>query len=228
LAREAFGQSQALGETVSPQAAKQYDEARQLAEKSQHAFERIVSLAPDSWQTAVFLGDVDRQHGNLVSALAHYKKAAEAEPDNAAPLLGMGTAYWELGDFEHASSCLRKFLQLNPRAPQAIFELANIAVRQHQESAAIPLLRQYLALQPDALASHADLGRAYFHLKRYRDAIPELQKAAAADEQGEIHYQLSISLRKLGQEQEADAALKRSNQIRQANLERQRALQGNH
>ncbi len=187
-----------------------------------------MNLAPDSWQAAVFLGDIDRQHGDLVSALAHYKKAAEEQPANQAPLLGLGTVYWEMGDFDRAISCLRKVLQLNPHSHQAIFELANIAVRRHQEATAIPLLNQYLAAQPDALAARADLGRAYAHLGQYDKAVAELEKAADADERGDIHYQLSVALRKLGRTREADAALKKSTEIRESQLKREQRLRTVH
>jgi tetratricopeptide (TPR) repeat protein len=85
-------------------------------------------------------------------------------------------------------------------------------------------LTQYLKAQPDALAAHADLGRAYLHLAQYSDAAVELQKAASADEQGDIHYQLSVALRKLGRSQEAEEAMKESVAIRQANSARDQRL----
>jgi tetratricopeptide (TPR) repeat protein len=228
LAAEAFGESEANTSAASPEAERQYQLARDLADKSRNAFGHFVNLAPDSWQAAVFFGDVERQHGNLVAAIAHYGKAAEAQPGSPAPLLGLGTVYWEMGDFNRATSCLRKTLQLNPRSPQAIFELANIAVRRHEETEAIPLLEEYLAAQPDALAARADLGRAYAHLGQYKKAVVELTKAAEADERGDIHYQLSISLRKLGRTQEADAALKKSTEIRKSQLIREQRLHANH
>jgi lipopolysaccharide biosynthesis regulator YciM len=111
---------------------------------------------------------------------------------------------------------LQKTLSRNPQAMQAVFELANIAVRRHADADAIPLLIRYLKAQPDALAAHADLGRAYLHLGQYENATFELRQAAAADYQGEIHYQLSTALRKLGRLEEADAALKESSDIRKA------------
>ncbi len=226
LAREAFGES-ALG-ADSPEAKAQYETARTLADQSRDAFEHMLTLAPDSWQAEVFLGDVDRQHNKLVSALAHYKRAANAAPQNAAALLGMGTVYWELGDFEHAIPCLRETLQLNPAAQQAVFELGNIAVRRHEDAEAVPLLKRYLSSQPDALAAHADLGRACFHLKQYANAADELEKGAASDESGDIHYQLSVSLRQLGRPKDAELALKKSKEIREDRLERQRKLEANH
>ena len=224
LAAEAFGEAEINDTASSPEAGKQYELACKLAGQSRNAFEQFIHLAPDSWQAAVFLGDVDRQHGSLSSALTHYQKAAEEQPKNPAPLLGLGTVYWELGDFDHAIPYLRETLQLNPQSSQAVFELANIAVRRHSYAEAVPLLKQYLTLQPDALAAHADLGRAYLHLEQYQDAVTELTKADGVDEEGNIHYQLSVALRKLGRTQGADAALKRSMEIRESRSKREQRL----
>jgi tetratricopeptide (TPR) repeat protein len=223
LAAEAFGDS-AAATASSPAAERQYEIARDLAGKSRNAFEQFVALAPDSWQTAVFLGDVERQHGRLAQALAHYQKAADLQPGNPAATLGLGTVYWEMGDLDHATLLLHETLKAIPESSQALFELANIAVRKRQNAEAIPLLKQYLALQPDALAARADLGRAYYHSGRYEEACTELQKAAVSDEQGDIHYQLSLALRKLGRTAEADAALRRSVEIREARLKREQRL----
>jgi tetratricopeptide (TPR) repeat protein len=224
LAQEAFGDSERLSASSSAEALKQFEFAREFARKSREAFEQLVKVAPDSWETAVFLGDVDRQQGQLVPAIAYYQKAAEQQPGNPAPLLGLGTAYWELGNFDRSSSYLHQTLAINPNASQAVFELANISVRRHAYSEAIPLLKQYLAVQPDALAAHADLGRAYMHLGQYEAAVRELRKAAPSDERGDLHYQLSIALRKLGRTEEADAALKESTTLRQAQLQLEQRL----
>jgi tetratricopeptide (TPR) repeat protein len=224
LAQEAFGESEALTSSSSPEAAKKYETARELAEKSRNAFEKLTQIAPESWQTAVFLGDVARQHGDLTTAITQYKKGAEQEPNNAAPQLGLGTSYWEMGDFETAATYLRRTLSLNPHAQEALFELANIAVRGHRDKEAIPLLKHYLEGQPDAPAARADLGRAYSHLGQYKEAAAELAKAAISDERGDIHYELSVALNKVGRTAEAEAALEQSKALRKAQLERERRL----
>jgi tetratricopeptide (TPR) repeat protein len=225
LAAEAFGGAQEPSPVTSPDAEATYEQARSLAAESQKAFEHFVALASNSWQADVFLGDVERQHGRLSSALVFYEKAAQAAPDAAAPLLGLGTVHWELGQFEEAEKYLRRVLQLNPQSAQAIFELANIRVRQRRETEAIPLLERFLQQQPDALAARADLGRAYLHLNRYADAARELRKAAPSDEQGDIHYQLAIALRNLGRTAEAAEAMRDSTRIRNDRARREQALQ---
>jgi tetratricopeptide (TPR) repeat protein len=228
LAREAFGESSVAPAAENAEAASQYAEARDLAGRSRQAFERFVSLAPNSWQADLFRGDIERQHGRLSAALELYQKAAAQQPENPAPLLGMGTAYWELGQFDSAEKCLRDTLRLSPQSEPAAFELANIAVRRHHYQEAIPLLEKYLSGRPDALAARADLGLAYFHMDRFPDAVKELSKALDSDEQGDIHYQLSIALRKLGRTGEADAALQKSVEIRRAALKREQRLLKDH
>ncbi len=221
LAAEAFGDSESDTTNVTAEAHEEYDSARLFASKAQGAFERVLQIAPESWQAAVFLGDVARQHSDLPGAIQHYREALSKQPQNPAALLGLGTAYWEMGDFEQASKFLNEARELNPKAIQALFELSNIAVRQHREAEAIPLLKEYLSAQPDALAARADLGRAYLHLGEYLKASDELSRAAAGDDRGEIHYQLSLALRKLGRVQEADTALQQSTVLRRAQLERE-------
>lgn len=224
LAREAFGESLATPAAEDPGAAARYAEARDLAGKSRHAFERFVNLAPNSWQADLFRGDVERQHGRLSAALELYQNAAAQQPENPAPMLGMGTVYWELGQFDNAEKCLRDTLRLSPRSEPAAFELANIAVRRHHYQEAIPLLENYLSARPDALAARADLGLAYFHMDRFADAVRELGRALDSDDKGDIHYQLSIALRKLGRAAEADAALQKSVALREAALKREQRL----
>lgn len=224
LAEEAFGEAEKVEGSASQEAGKEYEKSRDLAGKSREAFLRFVSLAPDSWQANVFLGDVNRQHNQLPEALGHYLKAAELQPDSPAPLLGAGTAYWELGDFEKARKALESALRIDPGALQASFELANIAVRQHRDAEAARLLKKFLQAEPDALAARADLGRAYLHLGEYAKAAEQLRLAAPVDDKGEIHYQLAQALKKLGNRKEAEAAMNRSIEIRRAALERERRL----
>ncbi len=224
LAAEAFGESLATESTSSAEANREYETARDLAAKSRDSFEQLVTLAPESWQASLFLGDVERQHGNFLAALGRYQKAAQLQPENAAPLLGIGTVYWEMGKFDEAVSYLREALKFKPDSMQATFELANIAVRRHQDEAAIPLLQQYLAIQPDAAAARIDLGRAYFHLGQFEKAVKAFTGALDSDEKGDVHYQLATALRKLGRTSEADAALRQSNVLRDAELKREEAL----
>ena len=66
--------------------------------------------------------------------------------------------------------------------------------------------------------------RDSLHLGQFENAVEELTRAAPSDDRGDIHYQLATGLRKLGRAQEADEALKKSKEIRQAQLDREQRL----
>jgi tetratricopeptide (TPR) repeat protein len=140
--------------------------------------------------------------------------------------MGLATVYWELGQFETAEKYLQQVLTISPNAPQALFQLGNIRVRQHRDEEAIPFLQRFLALEPDSLSACADLGRAYFHLGQYDQALPYLQKARAIDQKGDIHYQLATVLRRLERERDAAEAMRVSDRLRKSELERQERLHG--
>ena len=206
------------------EAAGQYAETLNLAGKSRQAFERFVSLAPDSWQADLFRADVERQHGALPAALELYRKAAAQQPENPAPLLGHGNGVLGVGPIRRRGEMPARHSAVEPA-----IRAGRVRTGKHRGAAsslqdAIPLLQNYLSARPDALAARADLGLAYFHTGRFRNAVEELSKALDSDEKGEIHYQLSIALRKLGRTGEADAALRKSVEIRQAALRREQRL----
>jgi tetratricopeptide (TPR) repeat protein len=68
------------------------------------------------------------------------------------------------------------------------------------------------------------LGTAYVRLGQFANAIPKLKEAAPTDHYGNVHYQLYLAYRKLGQAELAQKALARSQDLRRSSLERDQAL----
>ena len=227
LAEEALREMVALKEEPPSSAAKAaYEEARALAGRARSAFLHLVDLAPDAWQRRLFLGDLNRQQRHFPEAISDYEAVEKLQPANPAPVLGLATVYWELGGSDRSERYLNRVLALNPKSPQATFQLGNIRVRQHRDQEAIPLLGSFLRVQPDSLSAAADLGKAYFHLGRYAEALRYLETACAIDERGDVHYQLATALRKLGRSAEAQEALRVSQTLRERQLEREQRLKG--
>lgn len=227
LAEEALREMVALkNEPPSSAAQAAYREARALAGRARSVFLHLVDLAPDAWQSRLFLGDLNRQQRHFPEAISLYETVEKLQPSNPAPVLGLATVYWELGDFDKSEQYIKRVLALNPKSPQATFQLGNIRVRQHRDQEAIPLLEAFLRVQPDSLSAAADLGKAYFHLDRYTEALSYLEKARPIDERGDIHYQLATALRKLGRGAEAQEALRVSQALRERQLEREQRLKG--
>ena len=59
---------------------------------------------------------------------------------------------------------------------------------------------------------------------KYSEAVPKLEKASALDYFGNLHYQLFLAYRKLGENEQAQKALARSQELRRGSLERDQAL----
>lgn len=230
LALEAFDDAASLSRTdlkSAPEAAALYDETRKLAELSREAFLTFAGLDPESWQSHLFLGDLYRQQRKFPESIKSYEAAATLQPRNPAPLLGMGTVYWELGDNEKAEGYLQRVLALDAKNSQALYELGSIALRQRRDEEAVRYLETYLTIQPDQLNARADLGKAYLHLNRFVEAAAQLEKALAVDRYGDIHFQLATALHKLEREPEATAARAESKRIRDREQQREQKLRIN-
>jgi tetratricopeptide (TPR) repeat protein len=191
-----------------------------LAEQSRRAFTRLLDVAPDSWQSRLFLGDVNRQQRHFPEAIRYYESVEKEQRDNLAPLFGLAAVHWELGQFDDSEKYLHRILAAEPQAPQALFQLGNIRVRQRREEEAIPLLTAFLRQQPDSLLACADLGKAFFHRGQYAKALPYLEKARSIDERGDVHYQLATVLRELNRPEESRVALETSTELRRRYQER--------
>jgi len=97
-------------------------------------------------------------------------------------------------------------------------------VQNRQNEKALPYLQHALQLQPDLAEASGLLGTAYVRLGQFAKAIPKLEKAAPLDHYGNVHYQLYLAYRKLGQADLAQKALARSQDLRRSSLERDQAL----
>jgi tetratricopeptide (TPR) repeat protein len=97
-------------------------------------------------------------------------------------------------------------------------------VQKRENDKAVPYLQRALRLQPDLAEASSLLGTAYVRLGQFANAIPKLEKAAARDHYGNVHYQLFLAYRKLGQTELAQKALARSQDLRKSSLERDQAL----
>jgi tetratricopeptide (TPR) repeat protein len=97
-------------------------------------------------------------------------------------------------------------------------------VQSHDDQKAVPYLRKAVQLQPELSEASSLLGTAYMRMGRFADALPSLQNAAPFDHYGNVHYQLYLAYKKLGQNQLAQKALSRSQDLRRSSLEHDQAL----
>ena len=197
-----------------------YWEAETARSLAHRALLQSVSLAPESWQGHILLGDIFRQRKQWDRAVLHYEDAARLKPSSPAPFLGLGTVYWQMGQNEQAEAALLQALKVQPDNNLAEFELGDIYVREHRFEEATALLERTVAHAPDRLPAHVDLGNAYASLGRKKEAILELQRAVAIDRFGDINYHLYRLCKEQGQVRLADQYLAESKRLRAVELQR--------
>jgi Flp pilus assembly protein TadD len=116
-------------------------------------------------------------------AIACFKKALNAEPDNAtwadhAPAYNdLGYAYLQVGDFSNAEASLEKAIALRPDYPKASYNLGCAFLGSRQPAEAVETLQRALALDPGAADIHYKLANALMQSGKFANAIAEYDQA---------------------------------------------------
>jgi len=182
----------------------------------QSLLERLAAAAPDSARAHQLLGDSFAAREQYDEAIAEYEKAARKRPNDPEILFSMGKAWYNKPDHPRAEQAYRRVLELNPLHAEAAYNLGLSLVSQSRHQQALAAFRQALELKPGWPRAHASLGRALAALGEDREAVKHLERGAAADSDGTVHYQLFQLYRKLGESAKAEAALNHSKALRRA------------
>ena len=180
------------------------------------ALERFQRIAPDSPQTHLLLGDMDRQRHRYDDAISEYKLALDEAPNDPAALQGLTSAYLLDGKIEDTVKTATAALSLEPNNPELSLLLGEALVAQHKYQEAEAPLQKSLSGKPQLLPqAHALLGQVYAELGRVPEAIANLKLGLDADETGSFHYQLARLYRQTGDTAAAAAAMDQAKSLAQ-------------
>jgi tetratricopeptide (TPR) repeat protein len=196
----------------------QQNKTREMLEDAQYSLSRATSIDPDSTHAHMILGEAFRVSGELDNSVVEYQAILKVKPDFAPAYLGLANTYWKFDRTDEAVSALKKVLSLRPDDPEANGIMAHLLVADQQTEKALPFAERALAKRPDLSFVRVALAKIYLSEGKPQEALPQLEKAVPDDLDGSYHYVLFQTLRKLGRNQEAVAALHES----------QRLLQGHH
>lgn len=154
---------------------------------------------------------VDLQSRKLYdAAIAEYKLALQADPDNIDAIVNLGTAFQAKEDYDAALAEYNAALKLDPKndkAQQGIktagsakqdkyltdtSKSASDLFKQGRYDDAIQQYEQLLKLNPQDAASHFDLGATFQAKKDFDAAIAEYRNAVSID-QSNSQYQKALS-----------------------------------
>jgi tetratricopeptide (TPR) repeat protein len=179
---------------------------------------------PASWRTRQLRAEGSALRGNMDDAVKEFQAALELRSNEPDLHDALGEVYLDQHKYGAAQSELTKALALDDSRAHTLYLLGRAYVEQKDNEKAVPILEQALRIQPDLPETNSLLGTAYLRLGKTADAVPRLEKAASTDHYGNVHYQLYMAYRKLGQTERAQKELARSKDLRRNALEQDQAV----
>jgi tetratricopeptide (TPR) repeat protein len=188
------------------------------------AYARLENSFPNSWRTHQLRAEGHANRRDFDNAIKEYQLALQLRPGEAELHEALGEFYLDNHSDGEALGELEKTVLLDSSRTKAFYLLGRLHVQNRENEKAVPYLQRALRLQPNLNEASGLLGTAYVRMGKFAEAVPSLQKAAPLDHFGNVHYQLYLAYRKLGQLQAAQKALARSQELRRSSLERDQAL----
>jgi tetratricopeptide (TPR) repeat protein len=188
------------------------------------SYAQLEASFPDSWRTHELRAEDFALRQDRDAAVKEYEAALQLRPDEAELHESLGEFYLDNRSDKDAQGELEKAVALDPSRTKTLYLLGRLYVLDDQNEKAVPFLRRAVQLQPNLNEASGLLGTAYVRMGQFADAVPRLQKAASLDHFGNIHYQLYQAYRKLGENDLAQKALARSQEIRKSSLEHDQAV----
>jgi tetratricopeptide (TPR) repeat protein len=203
-----------------------------LAYLSQHKlaetkllFDELLNDMGSTPELHVLLGRAYRETGYLDEAIHEFKKAIELDAHYPRVHYYLALAYLAQGEkerFPTARPLFEQELALNPKEFFSTFFLGVMNLEDRDFPAAEKYLKGAAELQPENPDPLLYLGQAYFETNQPEMAIAALKKSIElTSDPSRNHYQVSKAhtmigqvLLKMGKQEEAEAELKRSQELR--------------
>ncbi len=186
------------------------------ASEAERATGRIRALGNEAVFHRVRGDFLVRVKGDMQGATEEYERARKLQPRDAVLAERLAQAYESLGEMNQAKQAAREALALDPRRMVSLHLLASVAMNERNYPEALPVLKQLLDRNANDAWASVQMGIAYAQTGQPQQALAYLQPMLAAgypDERGALHGMLASVLRKLGREQEAEAAAAEANRL---------------
>jgi Flp pilus assembly protein TadD len=185
---------------------------------AKQSYAALYKLNPASWRLHRLNATIDAQALDHKHAIEEYQLAIQLAPKEADLYEGMGWEYRQLGQADKAALAFAEQLKLTPGNPIAMYNLGSAQVDSGQEQAAIPLLQEVVHVYNQPTAADYYLGRALAAEGKNEEAAKEFQRATllTGEMQQRAWYELSQTYRNLGKAEEARAAVRKYQALKQA------------
>jgi len=189
-----------------------YMSSHVYSDLSTEASERLLTVAPESYQAHQLNAEVLAIQGKLTDAADEYRNVLELRPT-------LGGIHYQIGELllagergpktlEEARQEFEAELRLHPRHAGAEYELGEMARQARQWNSAIEHFNRALSIDPRFADALIGLGKSLVSAGRPEEAVAPLERAVKFEPaNANAHYQLSFAYRRLGRGEEATREL---------------------
>jgi tetratricopeptide (TPR) repeat protein len=179
-------------------------------------FQEIVRLSPESAQADMLAGEALDGLNKTEEAIKQFREAEKASPNEPDVHFGLGYLLWKEHKFDEAREELKLELKDDPNHAQALTYLADIAIKQNDNSAARSYLQRAF-LQPKVIRlSYLDMGILDAAAGANEQAKTNFLRAIEMDPaQKDAHWRLAHLYLSMGQRKEAQAEFAKMNELEQ-------------
>jgi Flp pilus assembly protein TadD len=115
-------------------------------------------------------GDAAAKRGDYGASAAFYRRAQNADPKAAEPLLGLGEALIAAGVTREAADAFRQAMSIDPNNPRALRGLGNALIGQDQSDLSIAEFEKALTVNPKDYRAYSGLGVAHDSMAEHTKA----------------------------------------------------------
>ena len=168
---------------------------------------------PDSAALLRLAGGVFFLDGNYMNAAIAFKKADKIEPLDPPNRFTLAMAFIALGRRDWARIELNRLIEADPKASIYLYWLARLDYDDQKFAAAVEKLERVIAMTPEFMRAHDNLGLCLEALGRYDEAEAAYKKAVDLNRKKQPSspwppLNLGIMLSKLGRREEAEVYLR--------------------
>jgi len=154
------------------------------------AFSKLGKL-PESVESHALKAELFENHGQYFEAVAEWRSALALAPQDSHLDKELARALYLSHDFEHALPAIERLPKRDVSAADFQFFAGDCLFHLERLEEAISYLSNALKLKPAMLPAQSALGLIYARLGKASEAIPHLEAALPADDDGSLHYQLA-------------------------------------
>jgi len=188
------------------------------------AYSHLAQLPP-SEESYELRARVDSKRLQYAEAAKELREALKLSPGNPQIKRELAIALYQSGSLEEAKVLFQDLLQLDRDSAALNYFLGDTLLNSQKPQEALVYLQKAITREAQFLPAQKSLGLAYLQLGQADKAIPHLQAALPADEDGTLHYQLGRAYQSHGDRELAREMFKQYQEAQQKNQEENQTVE---